>query len=259
MSKDLTVTTIQSNLIWHDIVANLNSFEAKINAINQSTDLIILPEMFSTGFTMAPEEVAEDMDGSTMKWMNRMADQKNAVIAGSLVIKENGNFYNRFVWMHPGGMFHTYDKRHLFAMAGEHDHYTAGEEKVIISFRGWKICPLICYDLRFPVWSRFKKEFDVLIYVANWPEKRSYDWMTLLRARAIENQCYVVAVNRVGSDANQLFYNGDSCVIDPAWRQTLYHCEKVEDTHTTTLSLDHLDKVRTSLPFLKDRDDFVLM
>ena len=164
--------------------------------------------------------------------------------------------YGPLVWMYPGGMYHTYDKRHLFAMAGEHKKYEAGSEVISFTHKGWRICPMICYDLRFPVWSRNSIDYDVLIYVANWPEKRSYDWNTLLRARAIENQAYVIGVNRVGNDANGLEYNGDSCVIDPAWRQTLFHREKVEEVHTTILSKDHLQKVRSSLPFLKDRDDY---
>jgi len=156
-------------------------------------------------------------------------------------------------------MYQVYDKRHLFAMAGEHEHYTAGEERLVILYKAWRICPMICYDLRFPVWARNEDNYDLLIYTANWPDRRSYDWMMLLKARAIENQCYTIGVNRVGSDDNGHLYNGDSCVIDPGWKQVLYHQEKSEDVHTTVLSADHLKKVRSSLPFLEDRDTFKIL
>ena len=259
MSNDIVITLIQSQLHWHDIDANLQNFTTKISGIVQDTDLIILPEMFTSGFTMQPEQVAEEMEGPTMIWMNQMADEKDCAVTGSLVIEEQGKFFNRLIWMYPGGMYHTYDKRHLFAMAGEHEYYQAGTEKKVVEYKGWRICPLVCYDLRFPVWSRNDHQYDLLIYVANWPEKRSYDWNALLRARAIENQSYVAGVNRVGRDNNDLEYNGDSCIIDPGWRQVLYHCEKIEDVHTTTLSYHHLQKVRSSLPFLEDKDEFALM
>ncbi len=255
----LDVTLIQSDLYWLDINANLEAFSSKISTIQGSTDLVLLPEMFSTGFTMDPQNPAEEMEGPTMSWMAEQAQKVNAVIAGSLVVVDRGQYYNRFVWMYPGGMYHTYDKRHLFAMAGEHEKYTAGEERLIVNYKGWRICPLICYDLRFPVWSRNDHAFDVLIFVANWPNKRMYDWNTLLRARAIENQCYVIGVNRIGTDPNGHEYNGDSCVIDPGWNQVIYHTEKIEAVHTVSLSKDHLTEVRNKLPFLKDQDRFAVL
>jgi len=256
---DITITLIQSDLDWENKETNLSNFQDKISQIQQTTDVIILPEMFNTGFTMDAATHAEKMDGPTMTWMAKQADGSNAVIVGSLIIEENRNYYNRLVWMYPGGMFHTYDKRHLFAMAGEHEHYTPGEGRLIIEYKGWRICPLICYDLRFPVWSRNNDEYDLLIYIANWPEKRAHDWLTLLSARAIENQTYVVGVNRVGKDKNDLTYNGDSCVIDPGWNKTMFHCEKDEVTHTITLSAPHLKEVREKLPFLVDSDDFKIV
>lgn len=256
---DINVTTIQANLIWENRDANLEAFTKKLSQINTPTDVIILPEMFTTGFSMVPADLAETMDGPTMIWLAEQADIHNAVITGSLIIKEGANYFNRLIWMYPGGMYHTYDKRHLFAMAGEHDHYTPGEERVIITHKGWRICPMICYDLRFPVWARNDDAYDLLIYVANWPDKRSYDWNTLLKARAIENQSYVVGVNRVGQDANGHNYNGDTCVIDPGPKQTLYHVNKDEAVHTTTLSGSHLQDVRSQLPFLKDQGQFKVL
>ena len=257
--QDLKVTLIQSDLHWQDRSKNLTSFEQKISQIEEETDLILLPEMFTTGFTMNSVEQAEEMDGPTMQWMAAQADQEDAVIVGSLIIKEGQHYYNRLIWMIPGGMFHTYDKRHLFAMAGEHEHYTKGEERLVVEYKGWKVCPMICYDLRFPVWARNQDNYDLLVYIANWPNKRSYDWRALLQARAIENQAYVVGVNRVGQDDNGHDYNGDSCVIDPGWKKELYHSEKNEAIHTTTLSASHLQDVRKKLPFLVDSDDFKLI
>lgn len=256
---DINVTTLQANLIWQNRDANLKAFSQKLSKINGPTDIIVLPEMFTSGFSMNPSSLAEDMDGPTMDWLAKQADTYDAIVTGSLIIKERSNYYNRLIWMHPGGMYHTYDKKHLFAMAGEHNHYTPGEERVIITHKGWRICPMICYDLRFPVWARNDDSYDLLIYVANWPDKRSYDWNTLLKARAIENQAYVVGVNRVGQDDNGHSYNGDTCVIDPGWKKTLYHAEKDEAVHTTTLSGSHLQEVRSKLPFLKDQNKFITL
>lgn len=255
---DLKITLLQSTIEWQNPAANLQHYAALMAQIDGPTDLIILPEMFTTGFTMDPYANAEGMDGPTMRWLAERAADRNAVITGSLVIEDAGKYYNRLIWMQPDGAYQTYDKRHRFAMAGEHEHYEAGTERLVVEYKGWRICPLICYDLRFPVWSRNDDAYDLLIYTANWPEKRAYDWLTLLRARAIENQCYVAAVNRVGTDANGHAYNGDSCVIDPGWRQMLWHTEKVEAVHTEVLSVSHLLEVRKTLPFLTDRDDFVV-
>ena len=257
MNQDLTVTLIQSDIIWNDIDKNLSAFDKKIGSIDLDTDLIILPEMFTTGFTMDAAELAEGMDGRGVSWMKEKAEENNTAIMGSLIIQEGGKYYNRLIWMNPNGSHHKYDKRHLFAMAGEDRYYSAGNDKVIVNYKGWNICPLVCYDLRFPVWSRnVDSQYDLLIYIASWPNKRAYDWNTLLRARAIENQSYVVGVNRVGTDGNGHLYNGDSCIIDPGWNKTLFHHEHTELIHTETLSKYHLSKVREKLPFSRDADKF---
>lgn len=255
---DLKITLLQSTITWENPAANLAHYEEMLAQLTGPTDLIILPEMFTTGFTMDAAANAEPMDGPTMRWLAAQAAEYNAVITGSLIIGENSKYYNRLIWMQPDGEYKTYDKRHRFAMAGEHEHYEAGTERLVIEYKGWRICPLICYDLRFPVWSRNDDAYDLLVYTANWPDRRAYDWLTLLRARAIENQCYVAAVNRVGTDANGHGYNGDSCVIDPGWRHVLWHAEKVEAVQTVTLSAAHLADVRQRLPFLVDRDDFTV-
>lgn len=256
--QDLTTTLLQTNIAWENPAANLAHYTDLIDSIGKPTDLIILPEMFTTGFTMDPANNAETMNGPAMSWLAEQAAKTKAVVTGSLVIEENDKYYNRLIWMQPDGNYQMYNKRHLFAMAGEHEHYEAGVERLIVELKGWRVCPLVCYDLRFPVWARNDDAYDLLIYTANWPEKRSYDWNTLLKARAIENQCYTIGVNRVGEDANGFVYNGDSCVIDPGWRHTLYHVEKVEAVHTETLSAEHLAEVRRRLPFLADQDGFVV-
>jgi len=253
---DLRITLLQSAIAWHDPAANLAHYQKMMGEIGETTDLVILPEMFTTGFTMAAAENAETMDGPTVRWMAEQAAALAAVITGSLIIDDGGKYYNRLIWMRPDGTYATYDKRHRFAMAGEHEHFEAGTERLVVKLKGWRVCPLICYDLRFPVWARNDDAYDLLIYTANWPDKRSYDWNTLLRARAIENQCYVAAVNRVGEDASGHAYNGDSCVIDPGWRKTLWHEARVEAVHTEILSAEHLAEVRRKLPFLVDQDGF---
>jgi predicted amidohydrolase len=255
---DLTVTLFQTNIAWEDPEANLAHYTELIASIGQPTDLIILPEMFTTGFTMNPAANAETMAGPAMQWLAQQAKVAQAVITGSLVIEEDGKYYNRLIWMMPDGNYEAYNKRHLFAMAGEHEYYEKGRDRLIVEYKGWRICPLICYDLRFPVWARNEDAYDLLIYTANWPDKRAYDWRTLLKARAIENQCYTIGVNRVGTDANGLGYNGDSCVISPGWLKTVYHTEQVEDVHTERLFGEHLIEVRQQLPFLQDRDGFNL-
>ena len=255
---DLRLTLLQAPIFWEQPDRNRKIYAAMLKTYGMPTDLVVLPEMFTTGFTMDPAPHAEPMDGPSMQWMARHAAAHDAAVVGSLIIKEGGNYFNRLIFMRPDGSYETYDKRHRFAMAGEHERYAAGSERLVVDYRGWRICPLICYDLRFPVWSRNRDEFDLLIYVANWPDRRAYDWNTLLRARAIENQCYVVGVNRTGTDANGHTYAGDSCVIDPGWRRTLFDAGDREVVHTLKLSGSHLRKVRKSLPFLADRDDFTL-
>ncbi len=271
----LTITTIQSNLIWEDKSANLRMLEQKINSIEEKTEIVVLPEMFNTGFSMKPELFAENMDGESVEWMKRISRENGIVLTGSLMIEEEGKFYNRLVWMLPNGQYGHYDKRHLFAYGEEDKHYSTGSKRLIASVKGWRINLLVCYDLRFPVWARQQVldsarndegpstslrncEYDVLIYVANWPERRSHAWKTLLCARAIENQCYVVGVNRVGSDANNINYSGNSLVIDPLG-QVLYHMADEEDINTITLQKEMLDDVRLKFPFWKDGDSFNIL
>lgn len=275
----LTITTIQSDLVWEDKTANLRQFEHKIRNINAKTEVVILPEMFSTGFSMQPELLAETMEGETVAWMKRVSAENNIILTGSIIIEEDGNYFNRLIWMLPNGQYGQYDKRHLFAYGKEDEHYSPGNKRLIASVKGWRINLLVCYDLRFPVWARQQinrisapldapqkpfgsaqdaAEYDLLIYVANWPERRSHAWKTLLCARAIENQCYVVGVNRVGNDGKEIYHSGNTLVIDPLG-QVLYHMADEEEVNTITLSKEKLEEVRTTFPFWKDADDFTLM
>jgi len=256
----LTITTIQTQLYWEDKAANLQMLEEKIQSLRQPTHVMVLPEMFSTGFSMKPELLAERMDGETVGWMKRIAAQKKIIVTGSIMIEEEGHYYNRMIWMLPNGELAFYDKRHLFANSDEDQHYTAGKKRCIVSVNGWKIHLMVCYDLRFPVWARQQYneagyEYDLLICVANWPNKRSNAWKTLLQARAIENQCYVAGVNRVGNDANDLHYSGDSMVIDPLGA-VLYHKENDEDVFTIQLDKQPMVEIREKLPFWKEADGF---
>lgn len=261
--SSLTITTIQSTLYWEDKAANLKMLEEKIRGIKEKTEIVVLPEMFSTGFSMEPGQLAETMEGETVQWMKRIAAEKKIILTGSVIIEEGGNYFNRLIWMLPHGQYGVYDKRHLFGYAKEDDHYAAGAKRLIASAKGWKINLLVCYDLRFPVWARQQSqpenpEYDVLIYVANWPEKRIVAWKTLLRARAIENQCYVIGVNRVGDDGNGIHYSGESMVIDPMG-EILYDKKDAEDIFTITLDKEKLQIVREKFPFLKDADHFMLV
>ncbi len=255
--QTLTITLIQANLFWEDKVANLQMLTEKINKITEPTELVILPEMFSTGFSMQPEKLAENMEGDTIAWMRNIAATKKIILTGSLIIKEENKYYNRLIWMLPTGQYWHYDKRHLFAFANEHQHYTAGNKRLIAQVKGWKINLQVCYDLRFPVWARQAnaEEYDILLYVANWPERRSHAWKTLLTARAIENQSYVIAVNRVGNDGNNIYHSGNSLVID-ALGNELYHKADAEDVFTITLQKENLQETRNKFPFLKDADGF---
>ncbi len=258
----LTCTLIQTKLFWEDAFTNRQMIEQKINSIKERTEVIILPEMFSTGFSMRPEQFAETMDGKTIAWMKQIASNKKVILTGSLMIEEDEQFFNRLIWMLPNGEYGCYDKRHLFAYGDEHNHYTAGVKRCIASVKGWKINLQVCYDLRFPVWARQcvtedKPEFDVLIYVANWPERRSLAWKTLLQARAIENQCYVIGVNRVGNDGKNIYHSGDSMVIDPLG-EILYCKKDLEDIFTIELNKTHVDEVRNRFPFWKDADSFII-
>lgn len=269
MKDALTITLVQTQLVWEDKAANLQFLEEKIKSIPEKTEIVVLPEMFSTGFSMKPGLLAETMEGPSVQWMKRISAEERKIITGSLIIKEvadNGDerYFNRLVWMLPNGQLGVYNKRHLFAYAHEHDHYTAGEKRLIASVKDWKINLQVCYDLRFPVWARqvpptagenWRGLYDVLIYVANWPERRNHAWKTLLQARAIENQCYVVGVNRVGADGNDIYHSGDSMVVDPLG-EVLYHKKDEEDLFTITLDKNHLNEVRNRFPFWEDADEF---
>ncbi len=265
----LTVSTIQTNLIWEEKSANLRMLENKITSLEEKTEIVVLPEMFSTGFSMNPGELAETMEGETVQWMKRVSRENSIILTGSIIIEEEGTSLNRLIWMLPNGQYGHYDKRHRFAYAGEDEKYTAGNKRLIASVKGWKVNLQVCYDLRFPVWSRNRvinyaqpgsapliaPEYDLLIYVANWPERRSHAWKTLLCARAIENQCYVIGVNRVGTDGNNIYHSGNSLVIDPLG-QVLYHMADAEDVFTITLQKEKLEEVREKFPFWKDADSF---
>ena len=252
----LSFSIIQTHLFWEDKGANLANLAQKIMGIKEYTEIIVLPEMFSTGFSMQPEKFAETMDGPTIDWMRRLAADKKAIITGSLIIIEDEKYYNRLVWMLPSGELGYYDKRHLFAFAVEDQHYSAGNKRLIASVKGWKINLQICYDLRFPVWARQQgEEYDVLLYVANWPEKRNHAWKTLLTARAIENQCITIGLNRVGLDGNNIAHSGDSLIVGPLG-EVLYHCAYKEDIFTITLQKEEITNARTQFPFWKDADFF---
>ena len=284
--SSLTISTIQTTVNWEDKTDNLRHLEERIFSIPEPTELVILPEMFSTGFSMRPKALAEQMDGPTLAWMQQTAARKKIILTGSIIIEEEGNYYNRLIWMLPTGQYGYYDKRHRFAYAGENEHYTAGNRRLVASVKGWRVLPLVCYDLRFPVWSRQTPpdgapdphtdqaapaaptdthtdqpagspdlEYDLLIYVANWPERRSHAWKTLLQARAIENQCYVAGVNRIGHDGNEIYHSGDSMIIDPLG-ETLYHAAAKDQVFTHTLRKEDLLRVRERFPFWRDADHF---
>jgi predicted amidohydrolase len=253
----MKVALIQAPLVWENPKQNRNYFEDKINSIKETIDLIVLPEMFTSGFTMNPKAVAESMQGETVLWLQVLAKAKNAAITGSLVIEEKGNFYNRLVFVFPSGAIKTYDKKHLFTLAGEDKAYTSGTQKLVFEYQGLKICPLICYDLRFPVFARNTEEYDVLIYVANWPKPRINAWDALLKARAIENMCYTIGVNRMGEDPNKHDYPGHSQVIDELGNY-LIAPQEIEGVFITTLNKNTLEATRQKFGFLNDRDAFTM-
>jgi predicted amidohydrolase len=252
---DLNITIVQTTLHWHDIDANLDMLESKVAGITEPTDLILLPEMFSTGFSMQAENHAEPMSGKSVAWLRQMAHEAHANIAGSLMISHEGRYYNRLVWCRPNGQLLTYDKRHLFAFAGEDTVYTAGQAHLTVTVKGWRIRPFICYDLRFPIWCRnLGNAYDLAIFTANWPAARANHWRTLLRARAIENQAFVIGINRVGIDGNGLAYVGDSALIDPSGT-VLSEVHGEETRFTVRLVRETLKDYRAQFPFLKDADN----
>src|SRR5579872_1169237 len=253
---NLKISLFQGYLFWENIDKNLQNISLRLGSIREKTDLIILPEMFNTGFTMNAEPLAEPMNDKTMLWMHKIAKQYECVVTGSLIITEGGKFYNRLIWMNADGTYNYYDKRHLFTLAKEHHTYTAGKKKLIVELKGWKICPVICYDLRFPVWLRnVNGAYDLLIVVANWPERRALHWRTLIPARAIENQAYVIGLNRVGHDGNEIYHSGDSTCISPNGN-VVYYKRDEEDMYTFPIIADEVKKTRRALPFLKDADEF---
>ncbi|GAB3823481.1 amidohydrolase [Pontibacter rugosus] len=255
---DLRITLVQTELHWQDAAANRQMFSNKLAAVAPQTDLIILPEMFTTGFSMSPENLAEKADSITLEWMQQEARKHRAVLTGSVMVQEGEQYFNRLYWVRPDGSYASYNKKHLFRMAKEHHTYAPGKERLIVELNGWKICPLVCYDLRFPVWSRNTgNSYDLLLYVANWPKVRNQPWRTLLQARAIENIAYVAGVNRVGTDGNNHPYSGDSAIIHPKGYHLLETAE-VEAIHTLTLSKKELDDFREAFPAHLDADSFSL-
>ncbi len=253
----LAVTVVQAELCWHDAVRNREHFTAVIGGLQEATDLIVLPEMFTTGFSMDAANLAESMDGDSVRWMRETAAGCNAAVCGSLIIAQEQQFYNRFICAFPSGELHCYDKRHLFRLAGEQNHYAPGETLVTFELNGWRVCPMVCYDLRFPAWSRNRDSYDLLLYVANWPQRRHHAWETLLRARAIENLSYVAGVNRTGKDGNDIPYKGGSSIIDYLG-ETLVDLGNRTGTATTVLDLDQLGAFRDRFAFHKDADNFTL-
>jgi predicted amidohydrolase len=258
MQQELQIAIIQADLAWEDAQKNRVSFSEKMKEIKTPVDLILLPEMFTTGFSMTPKTLAESMTGETVVWMQEMARSKDAAIAGSLIIKEEGRFYNRMLFVHPDGKIDCYDKRHAFTLAGEDKEYATGNSLTIVEYKGWKICPLICYDLRFPVWSRNTSNYDVLLYVASWPKPRINAWNSLLKARAIENMSYCIGVNRVGVDTNGYEYSGNSTAIDFLGNEMTPLSENNETVLFATLKKYKLIELRSKLNFLNDKDTFVI-
>lgn len=251
--ENLKITIIQPDIIWENVAENLEKYSKMLETV-KGTDLIIFPEMFTTGFSMRPETLKETMNGLSLKWMKKVAEEKQAAVLGSLIIEDAGRTYNRAIWVNPDGTMETYDKHHLYTMGQEHLHYKSGMKKNIVEYKGWKFCPLICYDLRFPVWARNAEDYDVLIYMANWPSPRHHVWKNLLTARAIENQCYCVGVNRCGSDREGLNYLGNSACVSPKGFPDFMG--EQEAVQTFEISYEDLHKFRKSFPLLQDRDEF---
>ena len=257
MKKNLKISLIQSNIFWEDIDKNLSHFSALISPLGK-TDIILLPEMFNTAFCPNSNHLSETMNGKTIKWMKEIAKRKKCAITGSLMVKDNTKVYNRLIWIAKNGTISTYDKSHLFSFAKENKYITRGQARLIVEIDGWKICPLICYDLRFPVFSRNNVDYDVLIYLANWPIERIESWDTLLKARAIENQCYTIGVNRVGEDENGILFNGNSKVFEAFGKELFSATQNKDEIVQVEISLEDLKLKRRKMNFLKDRDRFTL-
>lgn len=258
MAEKLNIALLQANLEWEKIQENLDTFETKIKKLSQDVDLIFLPEMFTTGFSMNAAELAEPAKGPSFRWMQKMAAEKDAAVTGSIITSEKGHFYNRLYFVFPDGSFEKYDKRHTFTFANEHKTYDSGTERLIVEYNGWRICPLVCYDLRFPVWARNTDDYDLLFYVANWPAARITAWDVLLKARAIENMSYCIGLNRVGRDGKDLEYVGHSAVYDSLGKKVSQKAEEAEWVEEVTLYKKHLEDTRSQFRFLQDRDKFTL-
>jgi predicted amidohydrolase len=256
MKNELMIAGIQSHLMWENPAENRNYFEEKINSLSDEIDIVVLPEMFTSGFTMNAQKVAEKMDGATISWMQKLASKNNLAIVGSLVIEEENHFYNRLVFVHPSKKIDFYDKHHTFTLAGEDKIYTSGKKKTIIDFLGWRICGLICYDVRFPVWARNTENYDLLLYMASWPIARIKAWDTLLKARAIENMSYVIGVNRIGKDDNGNEYCGNSLLIDYLGNQLSDLQYNEEGIIVSKINKKDQENTREKLGFLKDKDSF---
>ncbi len=257
MSQDLKIALVQANIVWENPQESLENYDRLLHNQAQDADIVILPEMFNTGFSMEPKKIAEKEPGPALNWLKEMAAHRQQAFCASVAVFDEGQYYNRFYFIGPAGESYAYDKRHLFRMAGEHQQYAPGQSRLIINYKGWKICPMICYDLRFPVWSRNRQDYDCLIYVANWPKVRESAWSRLLQARAIENLSYVAAVNRVGVDGNGLTYSGRSALFDFKGDAL---CEIVEEQAVRCLCLnkESLDNFRAKFPAHLDADEFTI-
>lgn len=259
MNRNLKISLVQSDIKWESIAQNLDYHYSLIENLKNLTDVIVLPEMFTTGFSLNAEKLAETMDGNAVKWLTDTSKNLSAVITGSIIIEENGHFYNRMIWSQPDGQMFYYDKRHLFRMAGEHKHYSFGNKKIIVNYKGWNIRLLVCYDLRFPVWSRNKQDYDLAIYIANWPITRAEAWKTLLSARAMENQAYILGVNRCGIDGMKLNYSGDSRLIAPDGKIVAMCDEYKEQVITTSIDYEFLTSLKQTFPVHLDADNFEIL
>jgi len=257
---NLNISAVQCDLHWEDVEQNLQTIECYLKTIPTETDVVVLPEMFTTGFSMMAQSMAVSMDGVEVNRIKIWAKEYNVAVVGSLIVEENKKYYNRLLWVNPNGEVFKYDKKHLFTFAKEHETYTAGSEKLIVNYKGLKFACFICYDLRFPVWNRnVSNDYDVAIYVANWPEKRIEAWKSLLVSRAIENQVYVVAVNRVGVDGNEIKYNGASVILGPEGEFLVTSGPNEKRTLNYTLSGDRLNKYRVDFPVGNDADKFKII
>ena len=256
--SNLTVSIVQTELHWHDVERNLVHFSRILAQRDPAPDLVVLPEMFTTGFTMHAGENAERMDGRSVAWMIEEAANTGAALCGSLIIEVDGEYYNRFILAHSNGFVEYYDKRHLFRLAGEHEHYSCGTKTCTFLLNGWRIRPMVCYDLRFPVWSRNRDDYDLLVYVANWPDRRHLAWETLIRARAIENLAYVAAVNRIGTDGNDIRYAGGSAIVDYLGKNVV-ELSNTPGMASASLDMAEMTKFRQQFPFHLDADEFSLL